>query len=105
MLGRDWSKVVKLNWNIFEIRCSDVGTVLDMFLDGTGVIHGEKAVIHMKDNVCPISCRARTVPYALRKKVENELDRLEKENVIQKVEHSDTNSGGPKTNGVRICGD
>ena len=39
-------KVVKLNWNIFKIRCSDVGTVLeinaDVFLDGTDVIHGEK---------------------------------------------------------------
>ena len=53
------------------------------------MIHGEKAVIHMKENVRPKFCRARTVPYALRKKVENELDRLEKENVIQKVEHSD----------------
>ena len=56
---------VKLNWNIFKIRCSDVGTVLeknaDVFLDGTGVIHGEKAVIHMKES-------ARTVPYVLRKK-------------------------------------
>ena len=60
-----------------------------MFLDGTCVIHGEKAVIHMKDNVCPKCCRARTVPYTLRKNVENELDILEKENVIQKVEHSD----------------
>ena len=34
-------------------------------------------------------CRARIVPYALRKKVENDLDILKKENVIQKVEHSD----------------
>ena len=112
LLGRDWMKVVKLNWNIFKIRCSDVGTVLeknaDVFMDGTGVIHGEKAVIHMKDNVCPKFCRARTVPYALRKKVENELDRLEKENVIQKVEHSDWATPivvVPKTNGVRLCGD
>ena len=29
LLGRDWIKVVKLNWNIFKIRCSDVGTVLE----------------------------------------------------------------------------
>ena len=90
-------KVVKLNWNLFKIRCSDVGTVLeknsDVLLDGTGVIRGEKAVIHMKDNVCPKFCRARTVAYALRKKVENELDTFEKENVIQKV---DTVIGRPQ---------
>ena len=112
LLIRDWMKVVKLNWNIFKIRCSDVGMVLeknaDVFLDGTGVIHGEKAVIHMKDNVCPKFGCACTVPYALRKKVENELDRLEKENVIQKVEHSDWATPivvVPKTNVVHLCGD
>ena len=41
-LGRDWMKVVKLNWNIFKIRCSHAGTVLeknaDVLLDRTGVI-------------------------------------------------------------------
>ena len=46
LLGRDWMKVVKLNWNIFKIKFSDVSTVFeknaDVFLDGTGVIHGEK---------------------------------------------------------------
>ena len=50
---------------------------------------GQKTVIHMKDNVCLKFCRERTVPYALRIRVENELDRLEKETVIQKVEHND----------------
>ena len=73
LLGRDWMKFVKPNWNIFQITCSDVGTVLDknadVVLDGSGVIHGEKAVIHMKDNVCPKFCRTGTVPYAIRKKV------------------------------------
>ena len=42
------------------------------------------------------------------KKVENELDRLEKENVIHKVEHSDWATPivvVPKTNGVRLCDD
>ena len=79
-----------------------------MFLDGTGVIQGEKAVIHTKDNVCPKFSRARTVPYALRKKIENELDIIEKENVIQKVEHNDWATPivvVSKTNGVRPCGD
>ena len=112
LLGRDWIKVVKLNWKILKIRCSDVGTVVeknvDVFVDGTGVMHGEKAVIHIKDNICPKLCGACTVPCALRKIVENELDRLEKENVIKKVEHRDWATlivVVPKTNGVRLCGD
>ena len=87
-------KVVKQNWNIFKNRCSDVGTVLEkkmLMCFGWNWCDPwfKKAVIHMKDNICPKFCRARTVPYALRKKVEYELDRLEKEKVIQKVEHSD----------------
>ena len=73
------------------------------------MIHGEKAVIHMKDNVCPKCCRARTVPYTLRKKIQNELDRLEKRTFGDSESRGqrlgDPNSGGPKTNGGRLCGD
>ena len=50
-----------------------------------------------------LSC-ARTVPHVLCK---NELDRLEKKNVIQKVEHNDWATPivvVPKTNGVRLYG-
>ena len=54
-------------------------------------------------------CKARPVPYALKEKVEKELERLENEGIIQKVDHSDWATpivAVPKgDNTVRICGD
>ncbi|CAB3238863.1 unnamed protein product [Arctia plantaginis] len=57
----------------------------------------------------PVYVRARTVPLALRARVQRELERLEAEGTIYRVEHSEY--GTPivpviKTNGdIRICGD
>ena len=48
-----------------------------------------------------MSCSYSSI--CITKMVEKELDRLEKENVIQKVEHNDWAT--PKTNGVHLCGD
>ena len=63
----------------------------------------------MKGNAPPQYFKPRTVPFALRDKVEAEIQRLENEGVLKKVESSD--SATPivpvlKPNGtIRICGD
>ena len=54
-----------------------------------------------------MSCTYSSI-YITQKNVENDLERLEKEKVMQKVQHSDwasPNSGGPKTIEERLCGD
>ena len=57
----------------------------------------------------PRFCKPRTVPYALRGRVEQELDCLERDGIIQPVEFSEW--AAPivpvvKTDGsIRICGD
>ena len=63
----------------------------------------------MDPNVQPRFLKARSVPYALQSKVEEELNRLESEGVIVPVQHFEW--AAPivpvlKSNGtVRICGD
>ncbi|VDI40351.1 Hypothetical predicted protein [Mytilus galloprovincialis] len=63
----------------------------------------------MKDNVKPVFMKARPIPYALRPKVEQELDRLEEEGIITKVPTSEWATPivpvVKKSGGVRICGD
>ena len=67
-----------------------------------------KAKLTLKDNAQPKFCKARQVPYAIKPKVEQELERLEKESIIEKVDHSDWATpvvAVPKgDNSVRICG-
>ena len=63
----------------------------------------------MKKNAPPQYFKPRTVPFALRAKVEAEIQRLEKEGVLKKVETSDWATPIVpvlKPDGtVRICGD
>ena len=57
----------------------------------------------------PVFCKPRSIPFAYIEKVERELERLEKENVIEKVENAQWGTPLPpviKPNGtVRLCAD
>ncbi|XP_044180073.1 uncharacterized protein K02A2.6-like [Acropora millepora] len=74
-----------------------------------GTIKGFKAELKVKENAPPQYFKPRTVPFALRDKVEAEIQRLEKAGVLKKVESSDWATPIVpvlKPNGtIRICGD
>jgi hypothetical protein len=63
----------------------------------------------VKEGATPKFYKPRPVPYALKEKISDELDRLERIGVVEKVDYSDW--AAPivpvmKSNGsVRICGD
>ena len=65
--------------------------------------------IKLKYNVKPIVCKTRPVVYAMKNKVESEIERLEKEGLIELVETSDWATPIVpvlKSNGQgRLCGD
>ena len=117
LLGRDWLQHLKLNWSQLHYVPSPSSNrweeVLrrhaDVFEEKLGLLQGTTAKIHIDPQVQPKFCRARPVPYALRVKVEHELDRLEKDGVIEPVQFSDW--AAPivpvvkKDGSVRICGD
>ena len=60
-----------------------------MFQEGLGEAIGIKAKLYVSDNVKPCFCRARTVPYALRTKIEQELQRLTNQKAIEPVAMSE----------------
>ena len=71
-----------------------------MFSDGLGTLKGEKAV--------PRFHKARPVPYIMKEKTEDELQRLQDDGIIEPVTFSKW--AAPivpvrKGTGVRICGD
>ena len=115
LFGRDWLLAIKLDWS--QLHHMTVPSVLHkvlqkhatVFKDELGEVKGTTAKIHVDPQARPRFCKACTVPYALWGKVEQELDRLERDGIIQHVEFSEW--AAPivpvvKTDGsIRICGD
>lgn len=115
LMGRNWLKVIQLDWStINRIQRSTLQDVLDrhsdLFQPGLGTLRGYEAKLHVDADATPRFCKARTVPYALRDRVEQELERLTKEGIIEPVQFAEW--AAPivpvlKTDrkSVRICGD
>jgi hypothetical protein len=98
LFGRDWLKIVKLDWSeIKQLHIStsktknttdeQVKTLIEkyseVFKEGVGTLKNIKARVLVKSNATPKFHKARQVPYALRPKVEAELDRLESEEFVK----------------------
>ena len=60
----------------------------DVFRDELGLLKGFEAQIHVDPSAQPVYCRARSVPYSMRVKVEEELDRLVRDGVLEPVQFS-----------------
>ncbi|GFR20676.1 transposon Tf2-6 polyprotein [Trichonephila clavata] len=69
----------------------------------------DEGKLKLRPGVKPIFCRVQTVPFALKGRVENEIDRLEREGIIEKVESSEWATPVflvVKTDGsIRLCAD
>ena len=115
LLGRDWLQHLCLDWpSICHIQNVNLQEVLnrhsEVFEADLGTVKGYKASIHVNPSVKPKFCRARSVPFALRPKVERELDRLVAEGTLKPVQYAEW--AAPivpvlKSDGesLRICGD
>ncbi len=118
LFGRSWLKHIKLDWGAIkllrpETNSPSVLTELlqkydSVFNTGIGTVKGVKERLILAENANPKFCKARPVPYALRKRVDDELDMLESEGIISKKEISECAIPIvpiPKSDGtVRICG-
>ena len=91
-LGRNWLHEVKLEWSSIN-RCGL--TLIDGLLKkysnvfdpaGNSPIKGVVEKIHVPEHTKPLYFRARTFPYALKNKVDVEIERLLSEKVIEPVE-------------------
>ncbi|KAJ0172395.1 hypothetical protein K1T71_001098 [Dendrolimus kikuchii] len=113
LLGREWMRALKIS----QIRLNEIsedGYVSqlrseypEVFSDKLGTCK-QKIRLQVTDHE-PVYVRARPVPLALRGRVEAELDRLQADGTIYRVDYSEY--GTPivpvvKSNGdIRICGD
>ena len=114
LLSRNWLVELRIDWRgTYKVEKTDALTaVLDkhkaVFRDELGTITCAKASLCIDPQVPPEFCHPRPVPFSLRQKVEEELERLEKEGIICPRDFAEwaalivvTTPDGS----VRICGD
>ena len=115
LMGRDWLSHVQLDWRqINQVHNASLHSLLSrypgVFQEGLGTLKGFKARIYVDPETPPRFNPARSVPYALRDKVEKELQRLQEEGTLEPVEFAEW--AAPivavlkrDKNSIRICGD
>lgn len=80
-----------------------------VFMDELGCCRDFRAHLYLKENARPVFCKARTVPFALREEVDEDIQRLLKLGVLTPVDFSDRAAPivAVKKQGrkVRVCAD
>ena len=103
LMGRDWLKVVRLDWRTITKVTSSVPTSANLpsqitalqdryqevFSDTLGTISPFQAKLSVTKDAQPKFFKPRPVPLALKAKVESELDRLTEAGVLEKVPYSE----------------
>ena len=119
LMERDWLQVIKLDWKTVGrvVAFGDLESQVDalkekyreVFSEALGTITPYTAKLHVASDARPKFCKPRPVPFALRERVEQELERLECEGVLEKTHYSEWAApivAVPKRDGrIRVCGD
>ena len=106
---------IKFDWKTLHL----VGTPLTLasllyrqkalFCNKLGTVKGTSAKLHVDPQTRPRFYKPHPVPYAMRERVEQEIDRLKQEGILQPVEFSDYAAPTvlvlKNDNSVHICGD
>jgi hypothetical protein len=120
LFGKDLMGKIRIDWNSIQSQClrvkspvQSLGSLLtefdDVFGPANGLIKNFKARVVLKDDAVPRFFKARPVPFAVRSKVDLEIDRLVESGVWSPVDTSEWASPlviVPRSGGrIRITGD
>ena len=94
LMGRNWLSRIRLNWSkIHHTSSPGLSELLnkydEIFKEGLGTFRDYEAKLEVSPEATPRFCKARTLPYSMRQKVEEELTRLEEEGTLEPVDYSD----------------
>lgn len=116
IMGRAWLQEIRLDWQTVR-KLSHSSTPLqeilekheEVFRDELGSMKEITVKLHVKPDSKPVFMKARPVPYAIRSKVEADLDALVKNGVLEPVTTSEWATPivpvPKKDGGIRTCGD
>ena len=93
LMGRNWLHKLQLDWkSLFKVNSlEDVLSeeFTEVFSETQGTIRNFKGNIHINEGARPRYFKPRPLPFAMKSRVEEELDRLENTGVISKVHTSE----------------
>lgn len=112
---RNWLKCLRLDWHrIANVSATDqlediLAEYQEVFKDERGKVRNFKATLHLKEGATPKFFRPRSVPFAIKGAVGEELDTLEAAGIMEKVSYATWAApivAVPKKDGrFRICRD
>ena len=125
MLGRNWFRSLNLDFSSQFRPSAAINSIatpaleekvlqltskfVDLFRPEVGTFKPHKVSIDLDSSVSPRFFKARPVPFHLKEKVDQEIDRLESEGIIEAIPHSSWACPVVpvvKPNGkIRLCGD
>ena len=97
LFGRDWLQYIRIDWSHVHCLASSTASTQhrrDELLERHSAVFGDdrgrfrhcKGRLHLVDGAKPRFFKARPLPYTLRDKVATELDRLENDGILTKVD-------------------
>ena len=115
LVGRNWLGHMNIDWHsvCYVQPLTEIEQLLtkhkEVFKESLGTVVGMTVKLHLKPDVSPKFCKARPMPFSVKRKVETELQRLEAEGVISPVRFADWATPivpvAKRDGSVRICGD
>ena len=114
LFGQNWLKYLRLNWSeiaaVHVTQTDSLDALLKrhtpLFKEGLGTVEPYRATLHVNPDATPKFFKPRP---AIKDSIGRELDHMEKQGTIQKVDHSEWAApivAVPKKDGIfRICGD
>ena len=95
LFGRDWLSDIQLDWQHIKSlhqtkRTSNLDSLLNkygvVFGSELGTLKGMKARLNVNERAVPRFCKPRTVPLAMRKMVNDELENMVKRYLLSPIE-------------------
>lgn len=115
LLGRNWFEPLGISIHGINLLACDssIKAILErfgsVFDDNLNEYKGPLVKLELKDSVSPKFLRARPVPFALKERVEEEIDRLTRQGIIEPIQHSEWATPVviilKKDGSIRLCGD
>ncbi|UYV78368.1 CES2 [Cordylochernes scorpioides] len=97
LLGREWLKFLNINYskllNVNKISESCIDSLIEsyanLFNNELGCLKDVKLNICIKRDAAPVFCKARSLPFAMKKKVEDELEDMVDKGILEPLDYAD----------------